>query len=105
MKCLRPRVATLDLRTARPAAKTADPFYLRPEWRGLVDGLIAQRGRRCEACGRVNCRIFADHIVELKDGGAALDPTNLRLLCGACHGRKTAASRAARTARPIPTRG
>jgi hypothetical protein len=38
------------------------------------------------------------HIVVLKDGGAALDRSNLRLLCGGCHPLKTAAERARRTA-------
>jgi len=43
-------------------------------------------------------RMFVDHIVELKDGGAALDRSNLWLLCGGCHSLKTAAERTRRTA-------
>jgi 5-methylcytosine-specific restriction enzyme A len=35
-------------------------------------------------------RIFGDHIIELKDGGAPLDPSNIMLLCPTCHARKTA---------------
>ncbi|WP_081775955.1 HNH endonuclease signature motif containing protein [Asaia platycodi] len=65
--------------------------------------LLVQRGRRCEACGRTDCRIFGDHIHELKDGGAPLDPGNIRLLCGSCHSAKTARVRAIRT-RETPTR-
>jgi 5-methylcytosine-specific restriction enzyme A len=42
--------------------------------------------------------MFVDHIVELKDGGAPLDRSNLWLLCGSCHSLKTAGERARRTA-------
>jgi 5-methylcytosine-specific restriction endonuclease McrA len=65
------------------------------EWRALVRSIIAKRGRRCERCGSSK-RIFGDHIEELRDGGAALDPANVELLCGSCHTAKTAAARAAR---------
>lgn len=102
LRLLRPGVAALDTRVARPPPKTADPFYLSPAWRDLVARLIAERGRRCAACGRVNCRIFADHTVELKDGGAPFDAANIMLLCGSCHSVKTAAARARRMARPTP---
>lgn len=37
--------------------------------------------------------MFADHVVEVKDGGAKLDPANGQCLCGSCHTRKTAAAR------------
>lgn len=40
--------------------------------------------------------MFADHIVERKDGGAEFDPANGQCLCGSCHSRKTAAERAKR---------
>lgn len=35
-------------------------------------------------------RIYGDHVVELADGGAPLDPSNIMLCCAVCHGRKTA---------------
>jgi 5-methylcytosine-specific restriction enzyme A len=44
--------------------------------------------------------MFVDHIVELKDGGAPLERSNLWLLCGSHHTRKSAAERARRTAEP-----
>jgi 5-methylcytosine-specific restriction enzyme A len=101
---LQPRVATLDTRSAKPPPKTAAPFYLSPEWRALMTEIIAERGRRCEdkLCTkphRTGIRVFGDHIVELKDGGAPLDKANIRLVCGSCHTRKTAAERAKRMAR------
>lgn len=100
LRALPPRIAVLDTTSARLPPKTAAPFYLSAEWRTLMTRLIAERGRRCEAkgCGRQGCRIFGDHIIELKDGGAPLDPANIRLLCGSCHSAKTAAARAQRLA-------
>jgi len=64
--------------------------------------LIKERGRRCEECGRTRddagkpVRIFGDHIKELRDGGAPLDPGNVKLLDGRCHTRKTLRERARR---------
>jgi nitrite reductase/ring-hydroxylating ferredoxin subunit len=43
--------------------------------------------------------MFADHIVEVKDGGAKFDLANGQCLCGSCHTRKTAAARAQRMGR------
>jgi 5-methylcytosine-specific restriction endonuclease McrA len=98
-------VGVIDTRIARPAPKTADPFYLSPEWRKLVSGLIAKRGRRCEACGKTSgddgqpVRLIGDHVHELRDGGAPLDEGNVRLVCQPCHNVKTAKARAERMAR------
>jgi 5-methylcytosine-specific restriction endonuclease McrA len=96
------RVALADTRLVRMPPKLADKFYLTPEWRALMRRLIEERGRRCEKCGRSSAggqrlRIFGDHIHELKDGGAPLDPQNISLLCGSCHTAKTAAERTKRT--------
>lgn len=93
LRNLAPRLAPIDVRTSKPPPKTTDPFYLSPAWRQLMTRLIAERGRRCQTCGRTNCRIFGDHIVELKDGGAPLEPSNVLLRCGSCHTRKTARER------------
>lgn len=98
LKCLPSRLSVVDTRIARPAPKTADPFYLSQPWRSLMSRLVEQRGRRCQSCGREGVRVFGDHIRELKDGGAPLDPSNIQLLCGSCHTAKTAKARAARTA-------
>lgn len=102
MKALRPRLQRLDTRTAMPAASEFDDFYRSPAWRRLVARLIAERGRACERCDCRDGRIVGDHIVELRDGGARLDPENVRLLCHRCHERKTAAARAARLGRRPP---
>ncbi|WP_121219738.1 HNH endonuclease [Oceanibaculum indicum] len=93
---IKPRLNTLDTNIARPAPKKADAFYLSPEWRALVAQVIKERGRRCEdpACRTPHGpwgRIFGDHIHEIIDGGARLDPTNVMLRCSSCHAVKTAA--------------
>jgi len=96
LRTLGHRVGTADTRTVRPAPKVVNPFYQSPEWTHLRSTLIRTRGARCQDCGRTDGRLFADHVVELQDGGAALDPANIRLLCGACHTAKTARVRADR---------
>jgi 5-methylcytosine-specific restriction enzyme A len=100
---LRPRVAMASQRLT-PRPKTAAPVYSSAEWRTLITSIIQARGRRCEdpACktpGRTGIRVFGDHIVELQDGGALLDPSNVMLRCGSCHTTKTNAERAKRMAR------
>lgn len=99
LRCINSGLAVLDTSIARVPPKTADAFYVSKEWRGLMTTILKQRGRVCERCGRTGCRIFGDHIVELKDGGAKLDPSNVQLLCGSCHTAKTAEARARRTAK------
>jgi hypothetical protein len=105
MKTLCPRLGTLYTRTERPPArnwedrKASEPrqgFYQSPEWRALRDRVTRQRGKRYEDCGRTGTRIYCDHVVELQDGGAGLDETNIRLRYGSCHTRKTADARARR---------
>lgn len=91
-------IAILDTTTARLPPKTADPFYLSKPWRDLVGSILAERGRRCEECGRTDGRIYGDHIVELRDGGEPLDRRNILMRCHACHERKGAAERARRAA-------
>ena len=76
--------------------KQAEPFYLSTDWRSLMARIIAKRGRRCEECGATGGRIYGDHIIERRDGGADLDPTNIMLRCHGCHERKTAKERGKR---------
>jgi 5-methylcytosine-specific restriction protein A len=102
LSTLRPRLATLDTRRIKPPPKRADPVYLSTEWRTFIAKLIKARGRLCEhpQCRTPNRgagqRIFGDHIHELSDGGALLDPNNIMLLCSPCHGIKTAHERGKR---------
>lgn len=101
LKARCPRLQTLDTRRVAPPPKQADPFYTGRPWRELMARIIKKRGRRCQDPAHKGhhdpaARIFGDHIVELRDGGAALDEANIMLRCGSCHTTKTAAARAQR---------
>ena len=106
IKHLRPLIGRLaDSRPVRPEAKKADPAYLTPEHRVWREIVISRAGRRCEATVKTGqrCqkaepkhRMFADHVVEVSDGGARYDPKNGRCLCGSHHTSKTAQARADR---------
>lgn len=96
-----PRFRNLFLEKTR-REKKVNSFYISNEWKCFITALIAKRGRRCEMCGAAQCRIFGDHIIELSDGGAPLDQTNIMLLCGSCHTTKTAAARKIREAKKEP---
>lgn len=95
---LKPRLGTLDTRSAKLSPKQADPHYATAEHRAWRDAVLKRAGMRCEGvvdgerCGRGG-RLYADHIVERRDGGADLDLTNGQALCPACHSRKTATVR------------
>ncbi len=98
---LKPRVAEINLRNAKVPPKVADAFYSSPEWIALRDRVRHEAGGRCQVpgCGRADRRMFVDHIVELKDGGAPLDRGNTILICSSHHVLKTNVERAKRTAR------
>lgn len=98
LRCLPPLLAPSRHQTARIPEKQAAPFYQSIEWRSLVSAVLQERGRRCELCGRTDGRAYVDHIIELKDGGAALDRNNLQVLDARCHAQKTAKERARRMA-------
>jgi len=105
MKYLQPRLRMVDTRRLSPPPRANADFYKSNDWRQFIGGLIYLRGRRCEdpACKSPNHGaggvIFGDHIKELNDGGAALDPANIMLRCGPCHNRKTAIERGRRAAK------
>jgi 5-methylcytosine-specific restriction enzyme A len=98
LSSLRPSLAVADLRTARPAPKEADADLATAEhraWRAIV---IANAGGRCEwvknfvrceRCEADGSTMFADHIVERRDGGRRYDPDNGQCLCGSHHTIKT----------------
>jgi len=95
------RVKAVDTRKVHVAPKTAAPIYSTPEyqaWRTLVVGRANGRCQDplCKYPHRKPSRLFADHIIELRDGGAPFDPANGMARCGSCHTRKTAAERAKR---------
>lgn len=63
--------------------------YWSSEWRRLRDW-YRTRHPLCEEClrqGRVTAAEMVHHVVEISEGGAALDAQNLESLCMACHNR------------------
>lgn len=95
------RLQTVDVRSAKPEPKTADPFYSSAAYLQWRETVIRRSGGKCQwpGCGRRDGRLFADHIVERKDGGDPLDPNNGQALCGRHHTLKTNTERARRQAR------
>ena len=87
--------ADAEYNKSRPAAHD---FYDSTAWRKLR-AMYRRAHPLCEQClreGRTTPANVVDHIVEIEDGGALLDPENLQALCYACHNRKTARERAGR---------
>lgn len=81
-----------------PAPKVTDSFYLSVRWRRFRNWYIGKHPL-CARCWLAGCPVTAtvvDHVVELKDGGAALDEANVQSLCASCHNKKTAEERAKR---------
>jgi len=108
VRLLRPSVRTLDIRTASPARKKADPELLTPEHRAWRAQVIARAGYRCEwvedgkrCLTAAPLRLIADHITERKDGGSALDPANGQCLCVKHNTLKGLRARAQRMQQPI----
>ena len=110
LRTLAPLVRTVDTRTVRPPPrpvaaynrfKKRDPLYATPEFRTWRAKVVARAGGRCEAvthghrCSKAQPihRMFADHVIEVKDGGAPFDVANGQCLCGPHHLMKTARSR------------
>ena len=95
LRCAAPMLKPRSMAIARVPDKTAAPIYSTPEYQEWRQVVIARAGGVCQAplCRRREPRMFADHIIELKDGGAPFDPANGRCLCGKHHSLKTAAER------------
>jgi len=77
------------------AEQWAARLYKSVQWQKLKQCLIAQRGMRCEECGRVVVvpSLLVGHHVQpltpenVDDATIALNPDNIRLLCHDCHDR------------------
>lgn len=110
LKRIKPLIGSFDGRALKPEPKRTDPLYLSPEYRAWRETVIARAGRQCEAkdertarrCAKAepHHRMFADHKIEVKDGGAPFDPANGQCFCGRHHTIKTAEARARRLGRP-----
>lgn len=89
-------VRAVDTRTTKLLPEHS-PIYDTPEYRAWRAQVIARADGRCEAvehghrCSRAapEHRMYADHIIELRDDGAPFDVMNGRCLCASHHIRKT----------------
>jgi 5-methylcytosine-specific restriction endonuclease McrA len=88
---LKPRVFNAEKRFSE--RKVREFFYATKEWREARKLSVAMHAYQCARCGRRGCRLFVDHIIERRDGGASLAQGNLEPLCGSCHSLKTAEAR------------
>jgi hypothetical protein len=96
-------VRATDLRLVRPpprdkAPNYRNPIYNTPEFAAWRKQVVARAGARCEAtdlhgnrCPKAypKHRVYADHIVELRDGGQPFDLMNGQCLCARHHELKT----------------
>jgi 5-methylcytosine-specific restriction protein A len=93
-----PRIPLFDARAVKPPPKKAAAIYHTSEYAVWREAVIANAGGMCQwpGCGRAEQRMYADHIIELEDGGARFDVNNGQCLCGSHHTRKTLDARARR---------
>jgi 5-methylcytosine-specific restriction enzyme A len=104
LRSLPPLVRISNTSTTPLAPKFSDERYTTPDYRAWRSLVVRRAGGRCEAveqgyrCTKASPdhRMFADHIIELKDGGSAFDPNNGQCLCSSHHVRKTIAARSKR---------
>jgi 5-methylcytosine-specific restriction enzyme A len=109
LRTLGPLVRTLDTRTTKLPPRRIDPIYNSPEFQVWRARVIARAGGQCEAIDN-GCRcskakpehkVYADHIIELRDGGQPFDINNGQCLCAAHHTLKTMKARYRRHSAPV----
>lgn len=93
------RLETGNYARVKPAEKQVLEHYQTPDHRAWRQAIFERFHGCCAVCGRYEKRMFADHIVELKDGGSPFDVSNGQLLCGSHHTIKTNAEKAKRAER------
>jgi 5-methylcytosine-specific restriction protein A len=104
LRSLAPLVRVLDTRTVRPPPRQMDPVYNSPDFQRWRARVVERAGYRCEAidnghrCTKASPehRMYADHIIELRDGGQSFNLSNGQCLCASHHEIKTLAARAHR---------
>ena len=104
LRTLTPLVRTTNTSTTRLPPRLIDPVYSTPEFQRWRAHVVARAGGQCEAidqgfrCSKAKPehRLYADHIIELRDGGAPFDLTNGQCLCASHHELKTIAARTRR---------
>ena len=80
-----------------PTPKQRAPHTLGKEYAVFAAAVKRRANYACEQCGARDVRVFADHIIEVVDGGSN-DLSNGQCLCNRCHVIKTNKQRALRAA-------
>jgi 5-methylcytosine-specific restriction enzyme A len=96
MKIIDRRRPAADRRTLSPRPKEAAAVYGTPEHTAWATAVKKRDCWRCVKCGDSTSRLYADHIIEIDDGGSATDVGNGQTLCAKHHGEKTVKERARR---------
>jgi 5-methylcytosine-specific restriction protein A len=96
MKVLHRRMRYVDRRTVQPRPKEAAAVYGTPEHKIWSTAVKKRDGWKCVVCGDRTSRLYADHVIEIEDGGSATDVRNGQTLCAVHHAEKTARERARR---------
>lgn len=97
LRTIAPLIRSIDTRTVKLPPKQVDPLYLSQQYREWREAVVSRAGRRCEVvengkrCWKAEpkFRMYADHIVEVRDGGSRFDLANGCCKCSSHHGRKT----------------
>jgi 5-methylcytosine-specific restriction protein A len=97
---VKPAIAKLSGRSVAMPDKVRASYYATPEHMAWSNQIRERAGFQCQQCGRRGVRLFADHIVEIRDGGT-WDMANGQALCGSCHTAKSVVERARRAFNPI----
>lgn len=100
MRTLGGRLRSAAPQRLRTPPKEADPQYRDPRHAEWAREVVRRAGGRCQWPGCTKAapahRMVADHIVELKDGGARFDPANGQCLCVEHNTKKGVEARTAR---------
>ena len=69
----------------------AAEFYHSQEWKRLRQDYLIEHPFcvECRKNGKLTKATVVDHIVPIRQGGPALDESNLQALCASCHGSKS----------------
>ena len=71
--------------------READAFYHSREWKRLRQNYLIENPFcvECRKYGKLTWATVVDHIIPIRQGGPALEESNLQALCASCHGSKS----------------
>lgn len=100
MRMIKTKLTTMAKTKLEASQKRTDEHYRSAEHKAWAKAVIRRANGMCQgrlpngkACGKDTGRMFADHIIELRDDGAPFDVNNGQCLCASCHTRKTLEAR------------